>query len=63
MDLFSTVLEVDYQDDHLHGEPRADLADLVNKPKINHLRAQKPAKMTEIKKSKVQVLIKVGYNI
>ena len=36
-DLFSTVLEVDFQDDHLHGEPRADLADLVNRPEINHL--------------------------
>ena len=32
MDLFSTVLGVDYQDDHLHDEPRADLVDLVNRP-------------------------------
>ena len=32
MDLFSTVLGVDYQDDHLHDELRADLVDLVSRP-------------------------------
>ena len=32
MDLFSTVFEVDYQDDHLHDELQADLVDLLNRP-------------------------------
>ena len=36
MDLFSTVLGVDYQDDHLHDELRADLVDLVNRPEMTH---------------------------
>ena len=36
MDLFSTVLGVDYQDDHPHDELRADLVDLVNRPEMTH---------------------------
>ena len=38
MDLFSTVLGVDYQDDHLHDELRADLVDLVNRPENTHVK-------------------------